>query len=648
MYCFFKPIIRCIFLLSFLFSFSQDQTIVDSLKRQLHNPKIHDTTRLYIVANLVDQHYLNDDYDQWNEVMGKLALKSLKRKNNKELRKKYTTYLAAYYNNLGALHYRRRNVIQANGSFDKSIALFKSIKVYNEMSYAMIAKGIFLASINDYEKAISCCFEALKYFEKDKNPDGISYAYASLGAIYSNLNEHRKAITYYQKGLHLAEKHHRGTPEDYNVQSELNANCGSAYFLLKDYGRALDYFSKALNDAKKSGDSITTSIVLTKIARLKTEESKFDEAEKKLKEALSFNDNTTTLAVIYVRFGELYYKRKMFPKADFYLTKGLDLAINAKSSELQEQAAELLFKLNREQNNFKKSLAMHLFLDKLKDSINLDHSRNALERQQLKYSFEKKEYRYKLETQKDKAAKNNILISLLAVILLLAMGGWFLYRNAKQKQKLAAFEKSQLRQKLLLSQMNPHFVFNSIDNIKSLIYNKKDDQAVNYLTKFSKLMRQILEHSNENYIALDEEIALLENYLSIQQLLHNNKFEFAIDVALEMDTEAMYIPPMLTQPFIENAIKHGLRNKQTGGLIQIRFYQIEQQLYFEVTDNGPGFEPSQRVDNHKSLGVTMTRERLQHYTKNKNFSLQIENVLNSEQEVVGAKIVFEIPYIYEN
>jgi sensor histidine kinase YesM len=82
------------------------------------------------------------------------------------------------------------------------------------------------------------------------------------------------------------------------------------------------------------------------------------------------------------------------------------------------------------------------------------------------------------------------------------MGGWFLYRNAKQKQKLAAFEKSQLRQKLLLSQMNPHFVFNSIDNIKSLIYNKKDDQAVNYLTKFSKLMRQILEHSNENYIAL--------------------------------------------------------------------------------------------------------------------------------------------------
>jgi tetratricopeptide (TPR) repeat protein len=130
-------------------------------------------------------------------------LKSLKRKNNKELRKKYTTYLAAYYNNLGALHYRRRNVIQTNGSFDKSIALFKSIKVYNEMSYAMIAKGIFLASINDYEKAISCCFEALKYFEKDKNPDGISYAYASLGAIYSNLNEHRKAITYYQRACIL-------------------------------------------------------------------------------------------------------------------------------------------------------------------------------------------------------------------------------------------------------------------------------------------------------------------------------------------------------------------------------------------------------------------------------------------------------------
>ncbi len=626
------------------------EKVTDSLKRILQNPKLHDTTRLYVIANLVDQFYSQSAYSYWNDVMGKLAIKSLKKNNSPELRIKYTSYLGAYYNNLGVLYDTQRNVIKANESFNRSIALFKSIKVYNEMSYAIISKGGFLAGINDYEKAIACYLEALNYFEKynPKNIDGISYCYSNIGSAYSDLNEYKRAIGYYKNALHLLEKIKEETPENIYSRSELYVNCGSAYFLLKDYPKALDHFSKALSYSKKIHDFKTTSIILAKIARVEIEESKFDEAEKKLKEALKFSTNPTTEANVYARFGEFYYKKKIFDKADFYLTKGLDLAIKAKSSTLQEQTSELLFKLNQERHNDEKALRMHLFIDKLKDSVNVDQSRNALERQQLQYNFEKKEYRYKLKTQKDNATKNNLLILLFAVIVLLAMGGWFLYRNSKQKQRIAAFEKNDLKQKLLLSQMNPHFVFNSIDNIKSLIYNKKDEQAVNYLTRFSKLTRQILENSNEGYISLEEEIAMLENYLVIQQLLYSNRFAFTINVDPNVDVAMVYVPPMLTQPFIENAIKHGLKNKQEDGQVGIRFYMKESQLFFELTDNGSGFEQTKKESNHKSLAVAMTKERLINYTKKENFEWRLENIIDEEQRIVGAKINFEIPYIYEN
>lgn len=643
--------LKCILVLFLFLMYSNLQAqekVVDSLKRVLQNPKLHDTTRLYVIANILDQYYLKDGFHYWNDAMGKLAMKSLKKKNSPALHKKYTQYLGGYYNNLGSIYEERRNAVKASENYSKSIALFKSIKVYNEMSYAIIAKGIFLTSINDYEKAIACYFEALRYFEKIKNHDGISYSYASIGAAYSDLNEYEKAIAYFKKAIHLSEKYNDGIPEDDYVQSELHANCGSAYFLSKDYPKALSYFSTALSYAKKNDDFNTTSIILAKIARVKIEECKFDEAEKKLKEALKYSTNETTQANAYARYGEFYYKQKIFDKADFYLTQGLDLAIKARSSTLQEQISALLFKLSVELHNSEKALKMHLFLDQLKDSVNVDKSRNALERQQLKYNFEKKEYRYKLKTQKDNATKNNLLILLFSVIVLLAMGGWFLYRNSKQKQRIAVFEKNDLKQKLLLSQMNPHFIFNSIDNIKSLIYNKKDEQAVNYLTRFSKLTRQILENSNEGYISLQEEVVMLENYLIIQQLLYGNSFTFTIDLDANIDTEAMYVPPMLTQPFIENAIKHGLKNKPKNGIVAIRFYKKESQLFFEVSDNGSGFNQDEKKIKHKSLAVAMTKERLVNYTKKENFEWHIENIIDDQQRVVGARINFEIPYIYEN
>jgi len=226
----------------------------------------------------------------------------------------------------------------------------------------------------------------------------------------------------------------------------------------------------------------------------------------------------------------------------------------------------------------------------------------------------------------------------------------FLYNFYKQRNIINANKNNELKQKLLLTQMNPHFIFNSIDNIQSLIHNKQDKEAINYLTKFSKLTRQILENSRENFILLSEELNMLDNYLTIQKLLYNNNFKYEIEVGDNIDPEELLVPPMLTQPFIENAIKHGLRNTTEGGLVRIRYYIKDKQLYFEVVDNGSGIDnnshPSQK--DHKSLSTEITRERLYSISHNKDIAIHTSNITGENDMIKGVKTFFEIPYILNN
>jgi LytS/YehU family sensor histidine kinase len=314
---------------------------------------------------------------------------------------------------------------------------------------------------------------------------------------------------------------------------------------------------------------------------------------------------------------------------------------------LEEKSYDLLYKINKETGDYKTSVKMLELFHRIKDSAKVEATKNELERQGLKYSYEKKELNYKLATEKKNASKNILLLILLSALILLSIGAYFLYRNNKQKQAIANFEKNDLKQKLLLTQMNPHFIFNSIDNIQSLIHHHQNQEAINYLAKFSKLTRQILENSNENFITLAEELVMIENYLSIQQLLYNNHFNFTITVAESIDADAILIPPMLTQPFIENAIKHGLID-QSEGLISIHFKLEHAALLFEITDNGVGFGTSKKVGNNKSLAMKITRERLKNFSKKDNFEVHTQNIHDTHNNITGAKVFFEIPYLYEN
>lgn len=202
-----------------------------------------------------------------------------------------------------------------------------------------------------------------------------------------------------------------------------------------------------------------------------------------------------------------------------------------------------------------------------------------------------------------------VMVSALVLLLLLVL---VMVWRARQKDKRRIIE---LEQRLLLSQMNPHFVFNSLTAIQSYIFRSDPYMAGKYLASFAKLVRLILENSCEHTITIAKEKETIEHYLDLQLLRFSGKFDYTIEVCPEIEPEHHLIPPMLAQPFIENAIEHGIIHLSSQGQIAIRYKLQNNKVVLEVEDNGIGIKKSvQRSKTnrikHQSMATRITRERL--------------------------------------
>ena len=190
-------------------------------------------------------------------------------------------------------------------------------------------------------------------------------------------------------------------------------------------------------------------------------------------------------------------------------------------------------------------------------------------------------------------------------------------RIKKEQARQTAINKqiAEIRMIALRGQMNPHFIFNSLNSIQHFITTRDKEEALNYLSKFSKLIRKILENSRENTVSISNELQLLELYIQLEQLRFSNKFDYHIAIDERVDTENTEIPPLLIQPYIENAILHGLVNKNGKGDLWFSLERNNGLLICKIEDNGIGRARAQeieqgKVSRHKSLGIKVTEERI--------------------------------------
>lgn len=236
------------------------------------------------------------------------------------------------------------------------------------------------------------------------------------------------------------------------------------------------------------------------------------------------------------------------------------------------------------------------------------------------------------------------LIYFLSAALLLA----FFIRQRISKIKLKAdFEKqiATVEMKALRSQMNPHFIFNGMQAINNYILTNDAQKSSDYLTRFSKLMRMILENSLHQSVPIDDDMAALKIYLQLEQMRLNNSFQYQINIDKNINTEIATIPPLLLQPFVENAILHGIP-KLTDGLILITIQKMNDHLVCCIEDNGSGIIGEAKNEKRKSLAIKITKERLNIIDINKNVitSLNLNNLVDENGNIKGLKVEIILPY----
>jgi len=230
-----------------------------------------------------------------------------------------------------------------------------------------------------------------------------------------------------------------------------------------------------------------------------------------------------------------------------------------------------------------------------------------------------------------------------------------LIKNREQQKTAINKTVAELEMKTLRSRMNPHFIFNSLNSIQKFIWENKKDDASDYLSKFAKLIRLILDHSAQSYITLSEELDALKVYIELEHRRCNGKFEYAITVGENVDANHCKIPPLILQPFVENAIWHGLSPLQNkNGVLSVTIQNLNNGLVCSISDNGIGRKKAGAIQaqssiSRKSVGMDITRQRLEQINRETPGNMVITiNDLYEGDNAAGTNVVIFIPVTNEH
>jgi tetratricopeptide (TPR) repeat protein len=321
-----------------------------------------------------------------------------------------------------------------------------------------------------------------------------------------------------------------------------------------------------------------------------------------------------------------------------------------------EQCYFLYYRLDTALGNNDRALQHLVLATQWRDSIHNDQFRKQTAMMQGTFETESSQMRLGM-LQKDNEVKD--LRIRQSRILLFGMGGFLLViilmavLLIRQNKIRAEHRSVLLEQKLLRLQMNPHFIFNALSNIMNFVEKKQADNAIRYLSNFSSLLRSTLETTRKDHILLEDEVKGLTHYLELQKLRYGEKFDFMVSVDDKLDPEDVVIPPMLIQPFIENAIEHGIQHKESKGNIDVRFTLQGKQIICEVEDDGVGREKAYEFEyqqkTHKSLATDIIRDRIAALNRKlkQKISFDITDLRTEDNLARGTLVRLELPFMSE-
>ncbi|WP_249041578.1 tetratricopeptide repeat-containing sensor histidine kinase [Aequorivita lipolytica] len=497
-----------------------------------------------------------------------------------------------------------QNLLKAN------LSAYQKVEVHEGLGDTYKAIGDGVKSVFNYQKALDAAKENSITPKITNLNSKIGEAYAESGAL-------SEAEVYFDNSLKLAKKENkqRAVSEKNKVADFYNQN--------REYEKEIQLREETLEELNTMGkgatvedEALTSQRQNYKIANAFVAQEKYKQAipylEKSIAEAdiredlVVQKDATRKLSEIYRDIGEFdkateSYQRYVEVVDELYVKKEQEIS----------QAARFTKEITLKQNRI----------------VSLENDRK-LNESRYKLAFENQEL-----IERNSKIQKWVIISLAIIVLLLFFAAYTQYKNVKQQK----FANNVLALKSLRSQMNPHFIFNALNSVNSFIAVNDERAANKYLTDFSLLMRSVLENSEEDFISLEKEIELLELYVKLEHFRFKDKFDYRFSVDKNINLNEFVIPPMLLQPYVENAVWHGLRYKEEKGLLEINFRKIDSKtVKITILDNGIGRAKSEefKTENQKkqkSKGMGNTQKRIA--------------ILN---EMYKDKIVVKVENVFEN
>ncbi len=489
---------------------------------------------------------------------------------------------------------------------------------------ALQRKGVIYSYIlSDYVKAMTCFQEALRINQVEGNKSFEWGMLNNIAVIYFNAQLYDKSLDYYRQAMRLA----RTTSFPGLSIAQSKGNMAEVYAELHETDSALLFFNSAIDTIRKYPQPLMLITYLGSSGEVFKRKKEYAAGEKNLLEAIRLTDSfpfpsgraisLINLALIYVEQGKASLALPLVKEA-----QALTAQINTPQwqSKAWEAASSVYYSLGQYKASadaFQRSIALN-------DSVINDGKKLQLGLMETNFAYEKKEAvlntTHTAALEKQKTLRYIYLVGATALLLAAAVFFWLFKRrmDAKTKQTEAELkaEISDTEMKALRAQMNPHFIFNSLNSISDYMARNNTKVADVYLTKFARLMRLILENSEQREVPLQQDLKALELYMQLEALRMNDKFTYQITVDASVDADSTLVPPLILQPFVENSIWHGIAGKTGHGKILVHITKEGSMINCSVEDDGIGrsvaaqqaaADPTQEK---KSMGMKITKQRI--------------------------------------
>ncbi len=586
--------------------------------------------------------------------------------------------------------YRTIDLNQSIEICEKAIKLADRNELDSLMAFALKAQGVNYYHQRVYDSCMLYFNKALIKFEEFDNGVQVGKTLGNIGLIYKLRGEYTKAKEYYLKQISLYSKMNHKTGF-----SAIYINLGVLSKKIENWSRAVHYFKLGINAADEENNIGNKIILLNNVGAIYEIMGNFDEALSSYKESLKLVLNTgnrSTESHLYLNMGLIYRKIKDYTKAEFYLTKSFnirkirgdydellkvynelfelafarkeykkakqfigtmrDLAEMDESKEWMSDVYRASYDLYKKTGQFKLALTSYENHKSIADSIRESYYAEKYNKLMLKYDMDQTKQEMILMSQESRIQgleidkKNAWLVAMIVVMLLgvIAIVVSFRINKLKAQHKLMSLD-----QKVLLSQMNPHFLFNALTAVQCLVLDNENDKANMYIADLASLVRNILEDSREESITLRKEIETLEKYIELQKLRFGFALNFRFEIDDKIDLDELNIPPMMTQPFIENALVHANLQYVNDPEILIKIDCINEDFVtFSIQDNGIGIEEGKKqplMKDKKSLAMKIARERIQifNYKLKHQMKLDIIDLKYIDENQQGTLARFTIP-----